>query len=248
MVEDLRKTRLVLQTATQLQQHSVTMPGFDSIPGRQEMLSVMCSHEFLRNLIDLPLFSHLWNGNNYMCLHSNIILDFKDEHCMPDSNGILLCSLNKYKFSLGQKLQQILRKSMLNEMELIHIAMWPHMFPLVLSQNKLFPELSVVEQIFVISMGTIRFIKICLMLTDFFPNHTTPNGGELYKMLNDWVSFFVLLREWYTDPRGDKAEWTLKANAYLRFCASLQSTCFHIYIPINALIPVVFIYYVLLLI
>lgn len=67
-------------------------------------------------------------------------------------------------------------------------------------------------------------------------------------MLNDCVSFFVLyLRELYTDPKGDKAEWTLKANAYLCFCASLQPVFFHIYIPTNALIPIVFIHYVLLL-
>lgn len=84
------------------------------------------------------------------------------------------------------------------------------------------------------------------MLTDFCSQ--TCIGGELYKMLNDCLSFFVLyLREQYTDHKGDKAEWTLKANAYLRFCASLQPVFLHIYIPINALIPAVFIHYILLL-
>lgn len=164
------------------------MPGFGSIPGRQEMLSVMCSHETLGNLIDRPPFSQLWNGNNHSCLLSNIILDFKNEDFMPDSNGSLLCSLNKNTIFMRVEIAA----------DFVEISAWMkwswftlqvrlHMFPLILSQNKPFSELSLVEQIFVISMGTMHFIKICFMLTDFVLIHTIPNGEELYKMLNDWV-------------------------------------------------------------
>lgn len=58
MVQDLRKTRLGLQTANM---STVMFCGFESIPGGQEMLSMMCSHESLDNLIDFPPFSHSGN-------------------------------------------------------------------------------------------------------------------------------------------------------------------------------------------
>lgn len=159
--------RLVLQTAAWLQKCPVTMPGFGSIPGRQEMLSLMCSHESLGNLIDLPPFSYLWNGNNYTCLLSNIILDFKDEDYIPDFSQILLCSLNRHTiFKRAEIAADFMEIHGWMKWSWFTLQMW-HMFSLVLSQNKPFPELSVVEQIFVISMGTICFIKICFMLTDF---------------------------------------------------------------------------------
>lgn len=152
------------------------MPGFGPIPGRQEMLSVVCSHETSGNFIDLPPFSHFWNGNNYTCLLSNIILDFTDEDSVPDFNRIPLCSLNKNTiFTWAEVVADFIEIHCWMKWSWFTLQVWPHMFPLVLSQNKPFPELSVVEQIFVISMGTICFIKICFILTDFCSQ--TYNGG-----------------------------------------------------------------------
>lgn len=146
-------------------QYFVTLPGFGSISGSQEMLLVMCC-ETLGNLIDFSLFSHLQNGNNYTHLLSIVfgIWKIRSLSLILRELWLLLGSLNKNTIFRNEELATDLVESGWMKHSWLTLQVWPHNFPFALSGNKPIPVLSVAEQIFIISMGIIQYIELKYIL------------------------------------------------------------------------------------